>query len=97
MTDSEQLVVTDDPARSRFEARLGGALAGFAEYNRDSHSIDFVHTEVDRAFEGKGVGSGLISGALDAVRAEGGLTVFATCPFVKRYLERHPEYRDLTR
>ncbi|HTE94822.1 MAG TPA: GNAT family N-acetyltransferase, partial [Bradyrhizobium sp.] len=36
----------------------------------------------------------LIKGALDQVRA-GGLKVIAQCPFVKAYIEKHPEYADL--
>ena len=55
----------------------------------------FVHTEVDDAFEGQGVGSLLVRQALDSVRGEG-LRVVAQCPFVKAWIERHPEYADLT-
>ena len=43
---------------------------------------------------GKGVGSRLIKGALDQVRANG-LKVIAECPFVKAYIEKHAEYADL--
>jgi predicted GNAT family acetyltransferase len=40
------------------------------------------------------IGSKLIKGALDQVRADG-LKVIAQCPFVKAYIEKHPEYADL--
>ena len=43
---------------------------------------------------GKGVGSKLIKGALDQVRAEG-LKVIAQCPFVNAYIEKHQDYADL--
>ena len=43
---------------------------------------------------GKGVGSKLVSGTLDAVRAEG-LKVVPRCEFVAAHIGRHPEYRDL--
>jgi predicted GNAT family acetyltransferase len=43
---------------------------------------------------GKGIGSRLIKGALDQVRADG-LKVIAQCAFVEAYIERHPEYADL--
>jgi predicted GNAT family acetyltransferase len=43
---------------------------------------------------GKGIGSKLIKGALDLVRADG-LKVIARCPFVKAYIEKHPEYADV--
>ena len=46
------------------------------------------------ALSGKGVGAKLVSGTLDAVRAEG-LQVVPRCEFVAAYIERHSEYRDL--
>jgi hypothetical protein len=53
-----------------------------------------MHTEVPKALEGRGIGSGLIRGVLDAARSEG-LKVKPVCPFAKAYIERHPEYADL--
>ena len=51
------ITVTDDRSANRFEARDGETLAGFAAYIRTSELVAFVHTEVDPAFEGRGVGS----------------------------------------
>ena len=83
------------PERRRYEARIDGELAGIAEYRASDHVVTFVHTEVMSAFEGKGVGSALVRAALDDVRARG-KKVRAVCPFVKGYVERHPdEYGDL--
>jgi predicted GNAT family acetyltransferase len=45
---------------------------------------------------GKGVGSKLVQGALDQVRAAG-LQVIPECPFVKAWIEKHPEYADLVK
>ena len=56
--------------------------------------ITFVHTEVPPELGGKGIGSQLIRGALDQVRAEG-LKVIAQCPFVKAYIDKHQDYADL--
>jgi predicted GNAT family acetyltransferase len=53
-----------------------------------------VHTEVAPSAEGAGVGSRLVRGALDDVRARG-LRVAPLCPFVREYIRRHPEYADL--
>lgn len=87
------------PDRTRFEAHLDGELAGFAEYQLAEGLIVFTHTEVDPAFEGKGVGSALARGALDAVRAGeeplGPRKVIATCPFIKGWIDKHPDYADL--
>jgi predicted GNAT family acetyltransferase len=87
--------VTDNPDESRFEARVDGELAGFAAYEAADDLIIFTHTEVDDAFEGRGVGSALARGALDAVRADGRRKVLPRCPFVRSWIEKHPDYQDL--
>ena len=46
------------------------------------------------ALSGQGVGSKLVRGVLDALRAEGAKVV-PRCEFVAAFVERHPEYRDL--
>ena len=84
----------DNPAMSRFEMPSGGAIA-FVEYERAGDGrIAQPHTEVHEALSGQGVGSKLVRGRLDAVRAEG-LTAVPRCEFVAAYVARHPEYRDL--
>ena len=85
--------VRDNPAASRFEMRSGDSTA-FVEYRRAAERIVLVHTEVPDALSGQGVGSKLVRGTLDAVRAEG-LKVVPRCEFVAAHIERHPEYRDM--
>jgi len=53
-----------------------------------------VHTDVATSVEGSGVGSALVAGALDDIRARG-LRVVPVCPFVAAYVRRHPGYADL--
>ncbi|MCU1461515.1 MAG: hypothetical protein JWO37_1590 [Acidimicrobiales bacterium] len=91
---AENAAVVDNPEQHRYEARVDGQLAGFAEYRRRADRIVFTHTEVDDAFEGQGIGGRLASFALDDARARG-LVVVAQCPFVRNYIRRHPEYEDL--
>jgi predicted GNAT family acetyltransferase len=87
--------VTDNEAEQRYEARVDGELAGSAYYDTADDLIVFTHTEVDDAFEGRGVGSALAKAALDDVRADGRRRVVARCPFIKGWIDRHPDYRDL--
>ena len=95
MTDQTQLTVRDHDEAQRFEAvDDDGTVAGFAAYRRSSDRVVFTHTEVGDAFEGQGVGSRLVRAALDSVRDEG-LQVVAQCPFVRTWIERHPDYADL--
>ena len=89
MTDS----VRDNPDEQRFELSVEGHLAA-AYYERAGDIITFVHTEVPDALAGRGVGSKRVRGALDQARGRG-LKVVAQCPFVKGYIEKHPDYADL--
>jgi predicted GNAT family acetyltransferase len=85
----------DNHSKSRYEAWVGDELAGFTEYELGDGTITFVHTVVDDAYEGEGVGSDLARGALDAVRRDGELQVIAKCDFIRGWIERHPDYQDL--
>lgn len=88
--------IRDQPARSRYEITVDGRLAGVAVYRlRDGErEVTLVHTEVDRAFAGKGLGSRLAKYVLDDIRARG-LRVRPECPFMARYIRSHPAYQDL--
>ena len=90
--------VADNPGQSRFEIRVGGEVAGFTAYRPLDRELDreyaFTHTEIDPSYEGKGLGSVLVRGALDETKARG-LGVLPYCPFVLRYVQRHPEYLEL--
>jgi uncharacterized protein len=97
MTD---VSVVNNQAAHRYEAWLGEVLAGISVYTLDDELITFTHTQVADAFEGKGVASALIRAALDDVRAGAGrkvrpLRVKPLCPFVKAFIQRHDDYKDL--
>lgn len=85
--------VRDDADAQQYEVTVDGTHAGLAHYRRVRDGRVFDHTEIDSAFEGKGIGSVLARGALDDVIARG-IPFAATCPFIVRFLERHPEYGD---
>ncbi|SDP03086.1 hypothetical protein SAMN04487905_101502 [Actinopolyspora xinjiangensis] len=89
-----EVSVTDVPHSHRYEITLGGATAGFTRYVDRGNQRIFVHTEIDDAFAGRGLGSRLISDALRATRASG-MRAVAVCPFVAEYLDRHREFDDV--
>lgn len=93
---SEQLSVEvrDVPGEKRYEALVGGELAGVAYYEPGDRAVTFTHTVVLPDWEGKGVGSRLARAALDDLRARG-LAAVPACPYIAVWIRRHPEYADL--
>lgn len=89
------VTVTNRPERRRYEALVERTtVAGFVEYQETSELVVLTHTEVDSAFEGRGVGGALARAALDDIR-ERRLKALVICPFVLGWLRNHPDYRDL--
>jgi len=89
-----EAVVVDNPERHRYELRLDETVAGVIQYATEPGAVVLVHTEVAPWAEGEGLGSTLVAGALEDIRARG-LEVVPLCPFAAAYIERHPEYADL--
>jgi len=85
--------VTDNTARSRYELTVDDDIA-FIDHVNEGDAVAFTHTEVPECMEGKGVGSRLVKGALEDARRRG-LKVVPRCPFVEKYVARHPEYQDM--
>jgi uncharacterized protein len=85
--------VVNNREKLRYELALDGHVAA-TYYAVADGVVTFIHTEVPPELGGKGIGAKLIKGALDQVRADG-LKVIAQCPFVKAYIDKHPEEADL--
>lgn len=92
MTD---VALTHNPDKQRYEAHIGGELAGIAEYELSETHITFTHTEVFPAFEGEGVAGRLARFALDDVRASESRKVRPRCPYIRKWISKHPEYQSL--
>jgi predicted GNAT family acetyltransferase len=90
----DSTTVVDNAAEQRYEVRVGSELAGYIQYRARPGLLALIHTEVDDRFEGQGIGSQLVAGALDDARTKD-LAVLPFCPFVNSWLERHPDYVDL--
>jgi predicted GNAT family acetyltransferase len=87
-------VVTDDEAQSRYELRVDGELAGFLTYHVRGQAISLNHTEVEPAFQGRGLATHLARFSLDDARTRG-LAVLPYCPYVLSWIKKHPDYADL--
>lgn len=91
--------IRDNAAESRWELLVDGELAVFSTYHdtaysragHDGRRRTFVHTETQEGFEGKGLASQLVRAELEDARARG-LEINPVCPFVRGWLDRHPEF-----
>ena len=86
--------VRNAPESDRYEIVDGDRVLGIAAYERRGSTLVMTHTEVDPDTGHEGVGSALVRGALDDVRASGEKVV-PRCPFVRGWIDLHPEYADL--
>lgn len=87
--------VRDNPDHSRYELVVDGDIAGFADYHSRDGVVTIPHTEIKPELGGRGLGSQLVRGTLDAIRADGS-HVAPVCPFVRDYIAAHAdEYLDL--
>ena len=89
-----ETTVTDAPDADRYEIRDGERLLGIAAYQRRGDTVVFTHTEVDESSGHQKLGSRLVKAALDDVRAHG-QKIVPQCPFVRGWIDRHPDYADL--
>jgi len=94
LSHDHDAVVRDDQDNHRYVLELDGRVAGFTVYHLRGGRYYFVHTEVEAGHEGEGLGSVLVRGALDDVRARGE-TIVPLCPFVAAWVARHPDYQNL--
>lgn len=86
-------VVSDNPVHRRYELQTAAGLA-FINYRRTAGVVSMTHAEVPAALQGRGVGSVLVRGALELVRAQQE-KVIPLCPFVAVYIKRHKEFHEL--
>ncbi|RMI31052.1 GNAT family N-acetyltransferase [Nocardia stercoris] len=92
MTDQAvTATVARNDAQHRFEVWYGDRLAGFAEFRERDRDIVFIATEVDTEFTAIGLGDVLVREAVEDV-IERDLLVVARCPFLKGWLDKHPEF-----
>lgn len=90
----ENIEVKNNAENQQFAADLNGKKAFINYIKQEDGIFNLTHTEVPPEFEGKGVGSRLVKQTLEQIKAEDA-KVIPSCPFVARYIERHPEYKSL--
>jgi predicted GNAT family acetyltransferase len=77
----------------RIEVRVGDQ-EGFILLRRRGSVLSLIHTEVAPALRGQGIAEGMTRAGLEYARTHG-MTVKPFCPFVRKFIERHPEFQAL--
>jgi predicted GNAT family acetyltransferase len=81
--------IVDIPARGRLELTRDGDTAELI-YTIEGDRMVLLHTEVPRRLGGQGIGGKLVEAAVQRA-ARDGLTIIPSCPYARRWLEKHPD------
>lgn len=96
MASALNIVVEHEPLRHRFVAHIDDAIAVLEYTEAGEHTLDYYRTYVPQSLRGKGIASALAASALEHA-LERGFGVVPSCPFVAKFIERHPKYHALRR
>lgn len=88
-------MITDNTSKRHYELAQDGQVAAHIAYRMHGEgTIELVHTEVEKQFEGKGLASQIAKFALDDARSRE-LKVIPTCSYIAGWVAKHPDYKDL--
>ena len=87
--------VIHNSALSRYELFLGEEKIGHADYLDVDGELQFTHTEVDPAHQGKNYAAILVNKAFEDIRENNLGKVWPVCPYVVKYMKLHPETQHL--
>jgi predicted GNAT family acetyltransferase len=86
---------SNNSAKHRYELVTEEHLS-IIEYMISGNDVYLTHTEVPPVLEGRGVGSEIVSKALDDIKSHN-MKLVPLCPFVAVYIKRHPEWNETVR
>jgi predicted GNAT family acetyltransferase len=94
-----EVTIRHNADRERFEVLDAGNVIGKAAYKMydggGSPQRVFYHTVINEEYGGQGLAGKLAAVALDET-VQAGLTIVPVCPFIKKFLTKHPEYAAST-
>lgn len=88
--------VEENVELQRFELPISDDAVAAAYYRLELEDgrVVLIHTEVPQEFSGRGIASQLAHGTFEILRGTHRRAVLK-CPFMVRFLVRHPEYGDV--
>jgi predicted GNAT family acetyltransferase len=87
--------VIDNKEKNRFEAEVDGHTA-IIEYMVQPGVLSLTHTEVPKELSGQGVASEMTEKVLLQIELRG-LQIVPVCPFIKKYIDKHPEWKSIVK
>ena len=87
--------ITHEPQSHRYVLSDGEQFLGEVEYYQEGTTLNLVRAEVPLEHRGKGLGIPFVKGTLEAIRAEGGLSVRPICPYIAKYMMKNTEFDEL--
>lgn len=88
-----ELSIQLNSEKGRFETTVEAHLC-VLDFTLDGDVVSMNHVGVPDAVDGRGIAGALTRYALDHAR-EQGWRVKPNCPYVKSWIERHPDYKTL--
>jgi len=90
---------SDVPAEQRFEQGFtdaqGEVRLVYADYAVRGDARVILHVEADPALRGSGAAGRFMQSLAEHAR-EHGFKLYPTCSYAKAWLERHPDYADVS-
>lgn len=84
--------IINNTKEHRFEYWTGD-LVSFVTYNIKDNMLILFHTEVPEQLSGQGIATKLAAYVLNYGK-DNGYKLKVYCPFITKYIERHPEWRE---
>ncbi len=94
VAETPEITVRDNVESQCYDAMIGDQVVATIVYEHSGPRMVFRHTITEPEFRGRGIGTTLVTRALDDVRAKG-MTLTNYCGFVAEFIEAHPDYADL--
>lgn len=88
------MTMTRNDARSRYEGRVGAALATVIDFDWQDPTMTITHTGTEPEWRGRGLAGEATAYALADIRRLG-RRVRPACPFTVEFMRTHPEFDDL--
>ncbi len=77
----------------RFEIHIEGKVS-FMRYRPINRGIEVYNTEVEKSLEGNGI-AGVLARRITDYARQNNLRILPACPYMRVFMQTHPEYHDL--